>query len=438
MVTAEQDLKLGLREGVQAESSPLSPLASVPENSDPSEDTVDLLRQDILGHLESLQLPQDGADPALISKSSIRSSHGRQRLAVFSHEMEHLRNRLPSLLDRFAEGAEVSPICIKPRLVAVKSDTPDSDLFRLATLLWSVPVSRGYGRRMRYLVIDEQNDKLIGVLALGDPVFNLRARDSWIGWDAKQRRQRLVAVMDAFILGAVPPYSQLLGGKLVASLAGSQEVCSAFETKYGSSKGIISQQEKAAKLALVTTTSALGRSSLYNRLLLRRALPDGTKRTLVEFERIGMTSGYGHFQLSDQLFARLKEALRKEGHSYVKQNRFGQGPNWRIRVIRVGLDLLGLDQNLLRHGIAREIYGLRLASDALDYLRGETDVIDLAPPPVDEISQAALERWIVPRSIRMTDWSEWNRDALRERLLLAKADRGDQLMLNREEGSAPS
>jgi hypothetical protein len=35
-----------------------------------------------------------------------------------------------------------------------------------------------------------------------------------------QRTSRLVDLMDALILGAVPPYSTLLGGKLVASVIG--------------------------------------------------------------------------------------------------------------------------------------------------------------------------------------------------------------------------
>ncbi len=34
---------------------------------------------------------------------------------------------------------------------------------------------------MRYLVYDRNNDKLIGIFALTDPVFNLRVRDAWIG-----------------------------------------------------------------------------------------------------------------------------------------------------------------------------------------------------------------------------------------------------------------
>ena len=47
---------------------------------------------------------------------------------------------------------------------------------------------------------------LLGVFALGDPVYNLRARDDLIGWNVEQRSARLYNVLDAFVLGAVPPY----------------------------------------------------------------------------------------------------------------------------------------------------------------------------------------------------------------------------------------
>jgi len=78
-------------------------------------------------------------------------------------------------------------------------------------------VFRSLGRRMRFLVRDRSNGILIGLLALASPVLNLSARDNWIGWTVRDREARLVNVMDAFVIGAVPPYSELLGGKLVVS-----------------------------------------------------------------------------------------------------------------------------------------------------------------------------------------------------------------------------
>jgi hypothetical protein len=98
----------------------------------------------------------------------------------------------------------------------------DGLLWRWLSLHWSIPVSSGYGRRLRFLVIDNgHHGKVIGLIGLADPVFALGARESWVGWDAPTRSQRLANVMDAYVLGAVPPYSGLLGGKLVALLATS-------------------------------------------------------------------------------------------------------------------------------------------------------------------------------------------------------------------------
>jgi hypothetical protein len=104
----------------------------------------------------------------------------------------------------------VVPANIRPRLVQVQSDSRDELLFRYACLHWSIPISSGYGRRVRFLVIDESNNKLIGVIGIGDPVYSLAARDKWIGWNEAEHRERLHAVMDAFVLGAVPPYAQHL------------------------------------------------------------------------------------------------------------------------------------------------------------------------------------------------------------------------------------
>lgn len=369
----------------------------------------------ILSHLETLGLTgEPSTNGHRPDKASIRAMHGVHREERAQRVRKALRGKEAKLLARLATGAEVRPADVTPRLVTVPSDGPDAELFRFATLLWSVPVSSGYGRRLRFLVIDESNEKLIGVIGLTDPVFNLAARDRWIGWDAEGRQERLVHVMDAFVLGAVPPYSALLGGKLVASLVASSEVGEAFDQRYGSRIGEISGRSKNPRLALVTVTSALGRSSLYNRLSLKApADPHGQRAILVEAIRLGETLGYGHFHLTDALFGEVRDLLRAKGHPYADGNRFRQGPNWRMRVVRAGLIELGIDPERMRHGVAREVIAIPRAANAVRYLAGDDQAPKMRTPTVTELGTAARERWIVPRAARRSEYQSIRSEDLR-------------------------
>lgn len=361
---------------------------------------VQQVRQMYIEHAKAIGLLNSSAGKQ--TKDQIRAYHAEHRRERAQRKAKLVEDHGQRLLDHFAEGSEVKDEAIAAELVPVEAESEEADLFRMATLLWSIPVSRGYGRRMRFLVRDQSNGKLIGLLALGSPVFNLGPRDAWIGWTAQDRAERLVNVMDAFVVGAVPPYSALLGGKLVAALVGSAEVSSLFERRYGSREGIISGSVKSARLVLVTTTSALGRSSLYNRL----KLPD-----LIQFHRLGMTEGWGHFHVPEPVFDKMRQLLSLEGHKYATGYSFGDGPNWRFRVAKAALKRVGLDEAELRHGIQREVYGVPLANNWREYLLGEDMDAELRRPSADIITGACKERWILPRSQRRPEFREWTRAA---------------------------
>ena len=374
------------------------------------------IKRQLREHLRSLGFTRDDSghlQPPELTKECFRRMHQAQRVEKLAESRRLVETCWPKLQQYFANGADVDPQRAVARLELVDSDTWQSDLFRLACLTWSVPVSQGYGRRMRYLVWDDSNGKLIGVVALGDPVFNLKVRDDWIGWSVEQRRQRLVDVMDAYVLGAVPPYNMLLGGKLVACLAGTAEVRDAFATKYAKSKGLISKKRKRPSLCLVTTTSALGRSALYNRLRL-----NGKQ----VFESLGYTSGWGHFHIPDRLFTSMREYLTVAKDPYADNHQYGDGPNWRLRAVRKVLSLIGMNPDLLRHGIARELFACELAANAKDVLKGLTvDPDYTALPTVATVSHLARDRWIIPRAARRSEFRAWRKDAMLE--LLAEARR---------------
>ena len=337
-------------------------------------------------------------------KDEIRAIHSHSRRERLSEEGAFVSKWLPRLSKYFVSGSELDPAQIDPYPVLVGDNEEFAALFRIAALWWSVPVSRGFGRRFRILIFDRSNSKLFGLLGLTDPVFNLRARDSWIGWNVETREKRLAYVMDAYVLGAVPPYNRLLGAKFVGLLAASDFVRNVFKQRYRNARSVILHRKFDGRLAMVTTTTALGKSSIYNRLRF-----DGVE----VFRCIGFTEGYGHFHLANGTFEKLREYLRNSGDPEIDRYRFGSGPNYRFRVVRKALDHLQLPPDLLRHGIKRGVYVAPLATNAAAFLRGEATRLLWCHRPLERIARHWRERWLLPRasrdsSYRNFDAKEWN------------------------------
>jgi hypothetical protein len=336
-------------------------------------------------------------------KDNIRQLYVHLRKERLREAGPWLRSVEDKVLPYFANGPEVDVRRIHPVLEFVDTQFK-ANLFRYASLLWSVPVSAGYGRRMRFLVWDEYNGKLIGLFALGDPVYNLRARDQWIGWGASEKNDRLYHVMDAYVLGAVPPYSYLLGGKLVALLAASDEVREMFQKRYARQASVFRKVVREPHLVLLTTTSALGRSSLYNRLSVNG------RRVFIS---VGFTEGWGHFHFSNGTFEQVKAYLREIGDPVVKQYKYGGGPNWRFRIVKRCLIHLGLSPDLLHHGIKREVFVVPLASNARAFLRGEETEPVYYEMPKDSLFEYFKHRWLLPRAAWDQRYQAFNRESIR-------------------------
>jgi hypothetical protein len=375
------------------------------------------LKRKFRRHLRSLGFRRSEEDGHLIisgsGKDVIRSLHQAQRNDKLKQSKNFIEDQWPLLRKYFASGSEIDPSNIKPELELIHAGSWQSNLFRLAALTWAVPVSNGFGRRLRYLVWDRYNNKLIGLIAIGDPVFNLTVRDRHIGWDVKARTERLVNILDAYVLGAVPPYNMLLGGKLVASLIRSRDIYNDFTKQYGNLEGIISKKEKHARLLVVTTSSSLGRSSIYNRLKL------GEQQYFTE---IGFTRGWGHFHIPDNLFVEMRGYLRELKHKYADKHRFGQGPNWRLRTVRAALTALGFNEDLLKHGIQREVFFCELAKNARSILRtgkGRPNIQGLLT--AKDVGELAVKRWMVPRAERRPEFRSWQAASIAE-LLTEKRD----------------
>jgi hypothetical protein len=328
---------------------------------------------------ESLELPEGEA------KNTYRKLHRDQRTERLNSSVKTIAKWEALFLSRIAKPEEIDINKIDPQIRPLQTEQ-DRGIFNYACLTWSVPVSKGFGRRMYFLVEDRQNGKLIGIFALGDPVYNLSVRDKTIGWTQEQKAKRLYNVFDAFVCGAIDPYRKLLGGKLIAMLTTSEEVIELLRQKYDGKRTQISEEIKDSRPALITVTSALGRSSIYNRLKL-------DNRYL--FRSCGYTKGYGHFHFSPSLYADLLEIAKE--HPHYAGTEFGEGANWKIRTLKQALTLLGVSNNYMQHGLAREVYLGELAAESLPFLRGETNELLYHKASIREISDFWKKRWIRPR-----------------------------------------
>ncbi|HAY22925.1 MAG TPA: hypothetical protein DCY27_12350 [Desulfobacterales bacterium] len=363
---------------------------------------ADELRDLIITSLQQQGFNVEGSrilPPTNPSKESLRQLHAVAVRSRLEKAREGLQNYESKLISRFASGREVQPTKIKPRLVEVKRRSHDEILFRYACLHWSIPVSSGYGRRLRFLVIDESNNKLMGLFGLGDPVFSLAPRDHWVGWDKEDRRARLHHVLDAFVLGSVPPYSSLLCGKLIALLVASDEVRKAFLQKYGGRSSVITERTLDGSLALITTTSALGRSSLYNRLSFQNRLL---------FCRVGYTRGTGDFHFNNGIYHHLWSHAAQHCRPTAKQEKWGKGFRNRRETVRKCLASLGLPAGYLSNLVQREIFVVPMAANSREFLRGEDSNLNFFEQPAEAVFQWFRERWLLARAERDRRYVEFD------------------------------
>ncbi|OJJ19779.1 hypothetical protein BI308_21335 [Roseofilum reptotaenium AO1-A] len=280
-----------------------------------------------------------------------------------------------------AVPSDINILKVDPYLVLVESKVSHQRLWAYASSFWSIPVTHGYGRRMRYFIFDSQNDKLIGILGLCDPVIGLGVRDKLIGWSKAKKLKRLYNCMTAYILGAIPPYNLILGSKLIALTVMFPEIKQNFYQKYKDKCSVITGENKKPFLAYVDTLGAFGKSSIYNRL--------------INWNFVDYTKGQSHLHITaNGSWEIIKQIVPNHIFETYK---FGKGPNWKMRVLKAGLRELGLSEDMLSIGWQRAYYNCPLAQNWNQYLLGQTDDIIWKDYEKDELLRYWYERWIHPR-----------------------------------------
>jgi hypothetical protein len=219
------------------------------------------------------------------------------------------------------------------------------------------------------------------------------------------------AVADLTVCGAIPPYNELLGGKLVAMLMTSPEVVTEYRRRYGSAPSVIASSmagrsvRRPADLVFIGTTSLYGqRPSQYDRITIPCSVSCGTTDDAVRYAYLGKTRGLGTFQFGEGTVRAFQDFLRQSKNGLQVNSVFGEGVNPRLRKIRDALGELGLPEDeLLEHGTPRLVYGVQLARNMREYLLGFVKrpqyLLALQDPhgASAQIARWWAERWLAHR-----------------------------------------
>jgi len=258
-----------------------------------------------------------------------------------------------------------------------------SKLFE-AVLCFEQYKNSDYLQWLEALIKSEQGKKAIGVALVAN-------RKTKIGSN----------MMDIIVCGSIPPYNELLGGKLVSILACSPIVIKAYNDKYSSQVSEIASRMKGkrvirdSRLAFLGTTSLYSQgSSQYNRI----KVPLG-QDFILQYKNMGITEGYGTVYFSKNTTNTIMKMLELQDGGRLINNIFGEGTSPRFRLISKGLSRLGIKADaFLQHYSPRIVYSMELAKNTNDFLTGYADDLEYSfniddDDEVEKVTQELINYW---------------------------------------------
>ena len=212
------------------------------------------------------------------------------------------------------------------------------------------------------------------------------------------------SIMEITTCGALPPYSDIIGGKLVGLLMASPQIIKEYKNKYLNSPSRIASRMKGKEVSRPADLVYLGTTSLYyvgssqyNRL--RAPVKKGELR----YSELGKTKGFGNIHLSEDTYKTMKLLLEKHPDLESEDATFAAGVNYKMRTISNALGHLKM-RKLQKHKNPRLVYKIPLAKNYKRYLTGLDDkpnyLYDDVENPKNETQKLIdfwKKRWFVPR-----------------------------------------
>lgn len=330
------------------------------------------------------------------SKQEYRKIQANSRIEQLVKHKDFLIKFSRDIKDLYPKTVNINPHDINLELIEIDNNSSfDSKLFRWWNLAWwSVPLQKSFGRQMRFILWDKGHDLPFGLIGLQSPILKMSVRDKYLEMPKQELDYWINRSMTAQRLGALPPYNELLGGKMTALTLLSNEIRELYNTKYTNKITKMQNRVIDPNLLFITTTSAFGKSSLYNRLKYK----DETVA-----KSLGYTKGAGSFHISEEVFKDIIAFLDSEG---VSTKRFyGSGPSKRVKLLSKAFQQLGI-RNYHYHNIKREFFIFELASNLKNiWLNSEEP--KYYDRSLNDLYDFWRDRYCLPRAERNNKWKNF-------------------------------
>lgn len=293
------------------------------------------------------------------------------------------------------DGSDIKVEEIKLELREVIPNSRESKIFLWWNLAWwSIPYAHPVGRQLRFIVWDKYHDAPLGLIGLSSPPLKMALRDNYLGIPSSKNHYWINMSLYGQRLGALPPYNEILGGKLIVLTLTSNQIRDVYSKKYKNKQTLKEKKTLPSQLLFTTTTSAFGKSSMYER----------TQYYGERVERfLGYTKGIGSFYLKSQLYDELIKYLNDVGRD--TGNIPGAKSSRKIKLIHTAFDELGI-KRFDGIGIKRGLYIFSNVNNLQNVIKNNKKPI-WYDRPFDKISEYWLNRYAIPRSKRKNHFQKF-------------------------------
>lgn len=218
---------------------------------------------------------------------------------------------------------------------------------------------------------------------------------------ANRKRKIGSNMMDIIVCGSIPPYNELLGGKLVSLLACSPKVVKDYTDRYRKQISEIASRMKGRRVIRDSRLVYLGTTSLYavGSSQYNRIKAPISEDAFLEFKKMGITEGFGTVFFSKKTTSLFSNLLVQQDGGRKINNVFGEGTSPRFRMISRGLSSIGIKaEAFLKHYSPRIVYSINLARNTNEFLLGLDSYVDYGynldnPAEIEQKTQELIDFW---------------------------------------------